>query len=147
MVIAPTFQILILLFISFEVSKRFSNQTFKNFLNRQSYNKYIFNIYKCNIKFIFLIPLFILFTIIFSFILSKEFNASYIFSLDFINLYFLIPLLQSILYINIVMLCILGSKNFIITFVKKLFSIYRHCLYMWRNKYYFKKNEYYYWTN
>lgn len=112
------FTFLIIFCCSYEISIYTNKLIYKNYLTRMSYNKFILLMYKQLLKYIVILPIFTILNLLFSVILSSNIDLSFIFNLRFISLYFINLILQSIFYINIVFICMNGSKNFIITFSK-----------------------------
>lgn len=108
-----------LLFMSWYFSYDLTNLTIKNYLCRESYNKYIFKTYSDGFKFCFSFAYIFLILIVYSFLFTKDYNL-----FSNINVYknFFYLILFGMFQINLVFVCSLGSKNFIVCFAKSILA-------------------------
>lgn len=123
---APLF---IMIPLSIIINKKMKKGYMKNTLTRISYKDYIKKIYKENIKFLFILPCFVIFLFILCSILDGHFSnygeLSYLDSVPFNNKNAIIFMVQYILnlflfsftYMNIVFICSSKNSNMFVTMI------------------------------
>lgn len=129
MLLCPIFSLIIIVLASYEISHYTNNLVYKNYLLRMSYNNYIKTIYKKLLKYIIIMPLFVLINLLLTFTLTSTIDFKFLLSYKFIMLYMINLIIYSFIYINLTFICANGSKNFIVTFAKS-FGLYVIIIYI-----------------
>ena len=113
--------LILFFFLSLYYSKYLTNLTIKNYLCRESYNKYIKDVYVGGVKYSILLVTFVLVFMLYSCLYAGDLSLL----LDKTTLFNLIYLLMlSIFYMNLTFICSVGNKNFVIGLAKTILSYF-----------------------
>lgn len=138
MILSPT---LVMFLGSYTANKKFRAIQIKNHLTRQSYNKYMFKIFKDSYIYALFLPIVVIFLFIFSYLISGHFDYSYALSTNistfpliflkhpivFMFCYLINLIFMSIFYINIAMIFIRNNKNYVVSLIEGSLTYYFLC--------------------
>lgn len=138
MIIAPT---LIMFLGSYNANKKFRSIQIKNCITRESYKKYIAEIFKDSYIYALFLPVVIIFIFIFSYMISGHFDYSIAMNLNvssfslnylkhpiaFMFCYLINLVFISIFYINISMIFIRYNKNYVVSLLESSLLYYFLC--------------------
>lgn len=138
MIVAPT---LVMFLGSYIANKKFRAIQIKNHLTRQSYNKYMLEIFKDSYIYALFLPIVVIFLFIFAYLISGHFDYSYALSMNistfpliflkhpiiFMFCYLINLVFMSIFYINIAMIFIRNNKNYIVSLIEGSLTYYFLC--------------------
>lgn len=119
----------------YTASKRFNSNEIKNYLTRESYNKYIRKVFSSSYKSILIWPLITIYIFIFSYAISGTFEVS---SIEFSTFssyilrhpywfmisYLINTVLMSAFYINIGLLLVPENRNYLVTVIETIMLYY-----------------------
>lgn len=131
--------VLVLIPILFNLSKEFQSEYIKYFLQRNTYKKYIMHLFKESYKYFFPIFIILIYIIIYALILSNGnfdprmdmyLNRPVAGNLDFyynpsnVVIYFMVILLNVLLYINLGLISLSHNKNFFIALIESFLLVF-----------------------
>lgn len=130
--------IIIMIISTLNVNKNFRSLNIKNYLNRESYTKYLKRIFKSSYIYTLFLPLIMIVIFICSYLISGHFDYNYAvnsgystYNIEYLkqpilfmtcviaNLFFM-----SIFYINIALLYIRSNKNYIVSMIESSITYY-----------------------